>query len=53
MQQWENIESPSAQPHKGESLYTVGFGLVPQGTYNGTKLYSQDPLFNQCIFNKN
>jgi len=39
MQQGENKESPSAQPHEGENLHTMGCGLAPQGKYNGTKLY--------------
>lgn len=53
MKQRTNKQSPSAQTHEGKSLYTMWCRLVPQRTYKGTKLYFQNPLFNQCIFNKN
>jgi hypothetical protein len=36
-------------PTQKEGLYTMGCGLVQQGTYSGTKMYLQDPWINHCI----
>jgi hypothetical protein len=36
-------------PTQTEGLHTMGCGLVPQGTYNGTKLNFHDSWFNHGI----
>jgi hypothetical protein len=39
------------RPKQTEDLHTLGCGLVPQGKYNGARIYFQDPWINHYIFN--